>query len=113
MANEVEKATFTPGPWDARAHHPVNAKPYISIHGLWGRKVGEVVLAGESISEDIANTRLIAAAPELLEALELYEELAKHPFEGDNVRYLNDLAARAASKRRAAIAKAKGQQIGV
>lgn len=87
----------TPGPW---------VKNGINWYGSNGEKV--VISNGPAYGSKIhfpsaeANTRLIAAAPELLEAL---ETLAEH-FE----YYMGDNECRPLENARAAIAKATGSQ---
>lgn len=96
-----EKQKHTPGPWvpefgescRVRAKQDggkvaimMNLK---GLHGLIGRRTG---------AEVAANARLIAAAPELLEALEYIM--------GDSVSFLRDTAI---EKARSAIAKAEGK----
>lgn len=69
-----EKAKHTPGPWEVIPQHgagPMIARRYetgkqMSPTGL--RLVCHVLQRGSSLQQDVANSRLIAAAPELLEA---------------------------------------------
>ena len=87
----------TPGPWEIDSEQPSTVKKFThgnrlsiaTVHGGYGEKTRRT-----------ANARLIAAAPEMLEALEdalnLIDTIT--PFEGDTVR-----------KARAAIAKARGE----
>ena len=60
----TEKATHTPGPWESKQE-----SAYVPAQ-VWadGRQLAEVY--GEDRATRAANARLIAAAPELLEALE-------------------------------------------
>lgn len=88
----------TPGPW--------SIAPQIAHEGLWVESAGdepeEICLCSPATvpsDECRANARLIAAAPELLDALEGF-----HP---KNTKAPGDLA-RAWEKARAAIAKARG-----
>lgn len=81
MSNQ-EKCAHTPGPWDAS-----------------GLTVYDTCLDGVASTHTAADAHLIAAAPELLEALEEWLTVG------------NDLKARKAvrEKARAAIAKARGE----
>ena len=81
---------FTPGPWAqvpqsngsvmiARRHE---TGKQLSPHGL--RLVCNVLVRGSSMSEDDANAHLIAAAPEMYEALErIYGRLLMSERDGD------------------------------
>jgi hypothetical protein len=85
--------THTPGPWD-------NYGPIVHIGG---QHIAHVVLnetnadGNRGSDEERANARLIAAAPELLEAC---EAVANDPY----------TTCACAEKVRAAIAKAKGEE---
>ena len=83
----------TPGPWAIY----VNALSDIVIRKM--SKDGYELCSIARVSSGYANARLIAAAPELLEALEACDALLSLniPFEGEITRRI-----------RAAIAKAKG-----
>jgi len=68
-----QQAKFTPGPWKALPEE--TGRDYIRIRGtrLGGRyKVANVVMADlpREVDETRANARLIAAAPDLLSALD-------------------------------------------
>lgn len=101
--------THTPGPWRIGKCHgavvadaPVNAgldNDHVEAYG------------GHLIAESIAvcNRPLIAAAPELLEALEAEEEWRGREAAGA-LDPEWDYETMVAAKRRAAIAKAKGEQ---
>lgn len=90
---ETVNATHTPGPWVA-----INRgyKSHVTDNGMnWN---AEIVGPGHG-----ANARLIAAAPELLAALEAFIHMATHHAMPDEER-------RAILKQsRAAIAKARGE----
>lgn len=93
----------TPGPWVLDEFDNV-------VHGNvdgWGRKesvrVSGVTLPGRVTEEYAANTRLVSAAPDLLEALQLAE---KAMAEGRNVTYPEWYGV--INKARAAISKALG-----
>jgi hypothetical protein len=71
----------TPGPWIAFHVHP---NPTVCINGLDGGFIGEVFemdRQGRRGVNDVvkANARLIAAAPELLEALKLALDEIHYP----------------------------------
>lgn len=63
----------TPGPWELRTeeglhkiigpHHPAVGRPPVAFHAVYGTGVGHQ----DRIDECLANARLIAAAPDLLE----------------------------------------------
>ena len=92
----------TPGPWvhySASKHYPPGSSlNYGSI--IWATGVGEVAQTPglSDVEKDNANARLIAAAPELLEALKALMEYA-----GIIEERADDVAT---NKARAAIAKA-------
>jgi len=120
---EMSKAQHTQGPWKILPEECT--KPYIRIRGtvFGGRyKVANVLSPSyEGINdreheETVANARLIAAAPELLEALE--ELMPAITAQSDGIEHMATLEGRVkwydkiAEKRekcRAAIAKAKGE----
>lgn len=91
----MTQAKHTPGPWCQDIHIRT------LIAGGDGHNVADIEAKYHSVGENLANASLIAAAPELLEALELLvREFATH----------GDKAAQSAIKQaRAAIAKAKGK----
>ena len=91
----------TPGPWEIEEHYHFG---YRWISGPEHSQLAQVVWCMEDEDrspECEANAHLIAAAPELLEALE--NLLKVHEGEGGTQRHAGDMA-------RAAIAKAKGSQ---
>lgn len=93
--------THTPGPWKANlAAHQLRVPDSVNtVHGL---HVCDVASYGASPEQRHANARLIAAAPELLSALEsILSET-----DGRNASHIGQ--DRAFSIARAAIAKAKG-----
>jgi len=94
------KTESTPGPWRIAGETPLDYRIQADADGVF---VGHISKLG---AEGIANARLIAAAPDLLAALEgLFEHCAmthKHWGEGCNQREAD--AAQTAA--RAAIAKA-------
>lgn len=91
--------THTPGPWDVDGRDI-----FCRLHSGSSIKVVVAKVAGSDDEAD-ANARLIAAAPEMLEALQIAEELHQ-------VGVLNadeELLRRVKESRRAAIAKSGGQ----
>mgnify|MGYP001600623960 CR=1 FL=1 len=98
------KTKHTPGPWKVTELDWDSSDTYINP----SRETGEFALICRmtgSHAHKNANARLIAAAPELLEAL---EEALTAPFglvRGDDARKQTDFV----TKARAAIAKAKGE----
>lgn len=94
---------YTPGPWNV-------------TQASWDDETGDVryTLGGVKIAK-VADARLIAAAPELLEALELYalsyadEELVQLAECTDGMGEISPVTAKREVIRRAAIAKAKGE----
>jgi len=93
------RAAHTPGPW------------YLNPRGWVVQSTGDIVTRIECSYNKEANARLIAAAPELLEALEGVEELAEGAIK--LLRQLDMETGRIAAEcvlrnARAAIAKAKG-----
>lgn len=67
------EAKHTPGPWSFVDHSWCDKSIYASLHETSERRIASLHLA-EDASEDeeaveVANARLIAAAPDLLEAL--------------------------------------------
>lgn len=89
----------TPGPWETHHSHDVTGYPCFYIHGLSGdQKRDEATL--------MANTRLIAAAPDLLEAAQLAESVLAR---GKWLDTSPDPEAVALRALRAAIAKAIGR----
>lgn len=99
MSNETK---HTPGPWYAHWGHPTTSRvaSIKSPSRYVGLEVADVYGTDERDldNENTANAHLIAAAPELLEALEALEDAG----------YLNDIYAPTAEKVRAAITKARG-----
>lgn len=107
----------TPGPWSIEGGHDNNPGDYtlgvdsvpanftILLYGIKAEHEG-CGIRGRTLDEQMANTRLIAAAPELLEALSDAEEA---------LSFLQDRMAVKVNpptldKIRAAIAKATGEQ---
>jgi hypothetical protein len=101
----------TPGPWQW-SHNGASTHDTHCIEISGGDRIGNVAYCQsytgdgyDDRSETIANARLIAAAPELLEALQaIVKSLADHDDEGMVEHAAQMVAARAA------IAKATGEQ---
>lgn len=90
---------YTPGPWD---YVRENGSPTTGQHMIKGAVPGYLAEVRDCGSGDVsANARLIAAAPDLLDALAAALNLIDLvvPFEGDVTR-----------KARAALAKATGEK---
>jgi len=103
---------YTPGPWT------INEKWPTEVVSAKGAICETDAGAPESVEEMEANARLIAAAPELLEALKAYQRLDDahancKECDGEVMPELCEacfpLAYYARLKRRAAIAKAEGR----
>ena len=92
----------TPGPW---AHHNTPTPfIYVNAGGLPICQIYTSTAHGQSMGEQFANARLIAAAPELLEALQkMLPELR-------GLSIVSDTAAEMLREAEAAIAKATGEQ---
>jgi len=94
----------TPGPWQLRTDYPYDdfIRPYTVVETLNYDPIAQVAKRKTTPERDVANARLIAAAPDLLRAARLAERLTHcdnaHLFDGDTVNAL-----------RAAIAKAEGE----
>jgi hypothetical protein len=98
MSTEM-KAQHTPGPWRAEV------QPDCSIARIYGPKHsdgGEYAALFETSNH--ANARLIASAPELLEALK-DAELTTYQYEQSLLAQGNEAAARIYTRKYAAIAK--------
>jgi hypothetical protein len=103
------KAKHTPGPWvvfGCLDRFPGIEAADLSIV-IWGDKHDESGVKGETHEESIANANLIAAAPDLLEALEGIITTMPDLEEFENPDGYSMLPFVAAA--RSAIAKAKGE----
>ena len=95
---------FTQGPFSvSETRHKYD----IVIRGPKNEPIALVLIAGFSKKEGAANARLIAAAPELLEALQRIEEYWN---QDQNETAMADACWHAINTARAAIAKATGEQ---
>lgn len=93
---------FTPGPWFVDHKSPFIVRAHDEIEGRHIAHIGPANYTPR-FDIDIPNARLIAAAPDLLEAL---EGMLAVQYDGDPLHQLDcDLCATA----RAAIASAKGE----
>jgi hypothetical protein len=108
------KTTHTPGPW--HVYQPKGRAPEIRAPHVFIARVDD----GETVSheEGHANARLIASAPELLEALhELLSDYESTLSAYNDYRECSDGMSRvpedeSATKARATIAKATGSEVG-
>ena len=98
-------AEFTKGPW--KVEHDGPSLPIITaiVDGRWDF-VATVEHAGGA---DEANARLIAAAPDLLEALQEYMSAFGQALEANDITF-NLQQQDADAMARAALAKARGEQ---
>ena len=97
-----ESAGHTPGPWRVVHHNDdTNRVVVFGICEVWSTSRGT--------EAKLANARLIAAAPELLEALKLADEWLDELIAEHSVR-LTELGRSKRDLIRAAITKATGQQ---
>lgn len=96
-------SAHTPGPW---RYLPENGSPTTGQHMIAGGKPGYLAEVRDCGSGDIkANARLIAAAPDLLEAL----RATLRCLEWHEQRHGVGMDAKAVKDARAAIAKATGE----
>jgi hypothetical protein len=97
--------SHTPGPWVVEDSRKLKSKKLrqelLMVVARDGGMPGLIVNSGTVTKTDEANARLIAAAPDLLDALE--EIVAR--FDDDNIKRTVD----AIQSSRAAIKKAKGE----
>jgi hypothetical protein len=107
-AKKIETAQHTPGPWSSNYVNP----HCIQIRAKKGNTEFEcstAILGGwdTTAEENIANARLIAAAPDLGDALIVAEEMLTNIMRGEQYptnEYMDNLI-----QIRAAIARAKGE----
>ncbi len=98
----MSEKKWTPGPWSV-----CNMTSWCCVdHAEWGTTVAEI---GENDETGLANAHLIAAAPELYEALQAMIDLQENatPFGGEIYR---DRVDRVFDQCRAALAKARGEK---
>ncbi len=94
----------TPGPWKYSTEPQPNGCPIIGAQGLMIAMLAHTVKQADQRETALANARLIAAAPELLEALRVAALALAHATETVPVVYDDDY-----NRVSAAIAKAVGQ----
>lgn len=98
--------THTPGPWKENSDSDIAtvlSHPYAIV------ALGVIVADVTDVPEQEANARLIAAAPDLLEALtDLYAAVARLMLDDPTHHEIADKTAAAGLKAHAAIAKARG-----
>lgn len=116
----MTKHKHTPGPWRVHKNSHISGEQWLTVlRGAWDithnsaakpDAIADAQHSSMSDAENLANARLIAAAPELLEALktaqgwlDAIEAHGTRPTFDDNPQYLKDMAAI-----EAAIAKAEG-----
>lgn len=96
-------AMYTPGPWRLGTPGPNGCYTVGNEHGLMTAMVAHSINHKEQAEQAVADAHLIAAAPELFEALEqMIAACSAHPF--PNLPVQRPLIAA-----RAAIAKARGE----
>lgn len=97
-------AGHTPGPWRAEQHQPFGSAVYVDDGKTLATAHGSAAITGEKWPH-VANARLIAAAPDMLEALRYVETRcvseAAYPHASLEDRKMRDVVV-------AAIAKAEG-----
>jgi hypothetical protein len=96
----MRETTHTAGPWTVRATLLGGALGYSFKVDMPN---GTTLLQCGGHENQEANARLIAAAPELLEALDYFHQFAELNDDGEDEKFTTML-----KKARAAIAKAKG-----
>lgn len=101
MKTDTKVAAHTPGPW-----YTSPQQGYVRYEGVHGPNICGMDAFGGPAEEAFANARLIAAAPEMLEALEAIVAEADQSNGGKGARlpiviYMKELA-------EAAITKARG-----
>lgn len=98
------RTAHTPGPWLAQ-HDPRAGYTDIMQDGLPGPLIASVPDEGEPVQE--ANARLIAAAPELLEALERIRSAVGSTGDWPDADQLGELLARIGDVADKALARAR------
>jgi len=101
-SKEAKMTSHTPGPWEIKPR--VHAEMFAAIMGADGHLVVNLGDGGNGIEQQTANGHLIAAAPDLLAALEVLLGRIE-------TRFLGEVEKREADQARAAIAKAKGKAV--
>ncbi|MFG0517675.1 hypothetical protein [Kluyvera intermedia] len=114
----MEEKRFTPGPWGVvdDDHHELGTDSSVLIESTSRGITLAIVGPGDSTTytEDMVNAQLIAAAPELLEALQTYMSAVKRMNEamidGCNVQGAMSALIGSEDMANAAIAKALGKE---
>lgn len=92
---------FTPGPWEVKEE----GEKWLWVGpASWVKRICRVVLYNGTEREDKANAHLIAAAPDLYDALERAEYMLRQY--GMRPEFYREVA----SEARSALAKARGEQ---
>ena len=106
----AEPATHTPGPWEMGRHATPESCPQFGVYAENGngRDLAHVVSAGTTRhAETEANARLIAAAPDLLEALQKLTDVLADVYSSE--AQAKRALCSASKTARTAIAKAEGR----
>lgn len=101
----TESGKYMPGPWKAHylTQHRMRVTTDLGVPSLGDDTICEIALWNVDYATQVANARLIAAAPDMLEALELCQAYLLHST-GSNSRVSNPYP-----KVDAALSKAKGE----
>tara|TARA_B100000678_G_scaffold211521_1_gene179081 strand:- start:318 stop:647 length:330 start_codon:yes stop_codon:yes gene_type:complete len=108
----MSETKFTPGPWFAHDDHPQHACYHIAPADYWHDELATIYSPGDPEAD--ANASLIAAAPELYEALAAFERVVDLWLPADSevdVEHYGEAEALAGLRRTMvdALAKARGQ----
>jgi hypothetical protein len=103
-----QKFKHTPGPWEA-VIDPQRSTWFLIAFADWHTRVCRMTLYAYEEEEQEANARLIAASPDLLEALEAMVEHFATPTSERSAASYGKTKAQVADEARAAIAKAIGE----
>lgn len=102
-------SNFTPGPWVCYADTPSVEPNWHIVTSANRQRVIANVHIEPGVAMDEANAKLITAAPEMLEALQLFERYEQEMESGDHIDGMITYA-QLRDAARAAIAKATGEQ---
>lgn len=117
----MSNPSYTPGPWQVGMSSGSNGNmiyqlggdvmsPAIAqVYGLWANATVSALREDERMREGVANALLIAAAPELLEALEAIIGACDACEGRDDLSLTDVFTEEMEQAARAAIAKAKGE----
>ncbi|MCO7217819.1 hypothetical protein [Halomonas sp. OfavH-34-E] len=108
----MSETKFTPGPWFAYDDHPQHACYHIATADYWHDDLATIYSPGDPEAD--ANASLIAAAPELYEALAAFERVVDLWLPADSevdAEHYGEAEALAGLRRTMAdaLAKARGQ----